>query len=155
VWLVVRSRRRARRKASGAPGGQPAQGQGSPPHGRSSVPPASPPHRQAAPPAQDRRIAGTAGTPHLVVVQGAASASSVALVAGRAVVGRDASCTLVLQDGLASRQHASVAWENGAWVVTDLNSTNGTYVNGTRIARQALHPGDQIQIGSVRLAFMA
>jgi pSer/pThr/pTyr-binding forkhead associated (FHA) protein len=46
-----------------------------------------------------------------------------------------------------------VDFENGAWVITDLNSRNGTFVNGVRITRQYLRPGDQIQIGQTVIVF--
>ena len=68
------------------------------------------------------------------------------------VLGSDPSCALVLHDALVSAQHASLAWYEGAWVLSDA-STNGTFVNGVLIKRQELRPGDVIQIGSVRLAF--
>ena len=52
-------------------------------------------------------------------------------------------------DDLISRRHAQVVYQDGTWWLQDLDSVNGTYVNGIRIFREAvmLHPGDEIQIG--------
>ena len=68
------------------------------------------------------------------------------------MLGSDPSCALVLHDPLVSPTHASLAWYGGAWVLSDA-STNGTFVNGVRIQRQELRPGNVIQLGSVRRAF--
>jgi hypothetical protein len=110
----------------------------------------SPDRPVAAPPA--RPVAAAQGRALLVVLQGAAQQPSLPLTGDVAVLGSDPSCTLVLHDPLVSAQHASLAWYRGAWVLSDA-STNGTFVNGVRITRQELRPGDVIQMGSVRLAF--
>lgn len=88
----------------------------------------------------------------LVVLEGPAQRPSLPLTGGVLVLGRNRSCALVLDDPAVSSNHASLAWFGGAWVLSDA-STNGTFVNGVRIQRQALRPGDVIQIGSVRLVF--
>jgi len=60
---------------------------------------------------------------------------------------------LSLDDPQASRRHARLEFGHGVWFVTDLNSANGVFVNGERVARQALNHGDQIQIGQTTLVF--
>jgi serine/threonine protein kinase len=58
--------------------------------------------------------------------------------------------------GIASRHHATIQRSDDFFTLTDLGSTNGTYVNGTRIAAftpQRLHPGDTIKIGEVEIEF--
>jgi serine/threonine protein kinase len=58
--------------------------------------------------------------------------------------------------GIASRHHATIQRSDDFYTLTDLGSTNGTYVNGTRIASftpQRLHPGDMIKIGEVEIEF--
>ena len=89
----------------------------------------------------------------LVVVQGRASQPAVALSRAPVTLGRDASNTLAVFDALASRRHASVGLEGGAWIIADLQSANGTFVNDQRVSKQALRPGDQIRIGQCLLAF--
>jgi len=72
-------------------------------------------------------------------------------------IGRQPDCTVVLADPQVSRQHASVSFQGGRYVVQDLGSANGTYINERRIAApQALRDGDQLRLGNtifdVRLA---
>ncbi len=69
------------------------------------------------------------------------------------VVGR-ASPAVPINDITVSRRHFELRAENGAWLLEDLNSSNGTYVNGKRIERPVrLRPGDTIRIGSTILAW--
>jgi len=68
-------------------------------------------------------------------------------------VGRSRDCDLALRSPEASRRHAEIACGPRGWVVRDLDSTNGTYVNGERVGERALHPGDRIEIGSDAITF--
>lgn len=68
-------------------------------------------------------------------------------------IGREENNTIQLHDTEVSRKHAQVSWENGRVVLTDLNSSNGTYVNGRKITKTVLAGGDQIRIGSTRMQF--
>lgn len=76
-----------------------------------------------------------------------------ALPIGKApiVIGRLPECAVVLSDTNVSRHHAQVAIDDGEVVVTDLGSTNGTFVNGRRVSRAAVRPGDELMIGTSRL----
>jgi phosphoserine phosphatase RsbU/P len=56
---------------------------------------------------------------------------------------------LVLSDPLVSRRHAVIVQENGAYVVIDQKSTHGTFVNGSRVDRAELLPGDELHLGSI------
>ena len=89
----------------------------------------------------------------LVVTHGRAMVPPADLSRGAATIGRDPASTLVVNDPEVSRQHARVAFVNGAWAITDLGSQNGTFVNGTRITRQGLRAGDQIQVGQTVIVF--
>jgi hypothetical protein len=71
------------------------------------------------------------------------------------VIGRLAECTIPINDPSASRRHAQISVENGAVYLTDLNSTNGTKVNGRRVERQRLGHGDLITIGTTSFRFEA
>jgi len=74
-------------------------------------------------------------------------------LATTARIGRNDDNEIVLLDHGVSRAHASIATrENGA-VVTDLDSTNGTFVNGRRIATQALRDGDELRFGNTVMRF--
>lgn len=67
------------------------------------------------------------------------------------VIGRLPECGVVLGDTNVSRRHAEVALDDGEVVVTDLGSTNGTFVNGRRVTRATVRPGDELSIGTSRL----
>jgi hypothetical protein len=67
-------------------------------------------------------------------------------------IGRDAGNDIALPDEAASARHATLEHRDGEWWIQDLGSTNGTLVNGVRIAdRERLRPGDEIAIGRVAL----
>ncbi len=72
------------------------------------------------------------------------------------VIGRHPECDVVLNDAEVSRQHAEVRREEGAFLVVDLGSLNGTRVNGVGVKQpRELQDGDQITIGSHALRFEA
>lgn len=62
-------------------------------------------------------------------------------------IGRHADNSLVLRDNRASRSHARIVGENGSYVIEDLNSRHGTWVNGERVARHVLRNSDRIEFG--------
>jgi len=69
------------------------------------------------------------------------------------LIGRSRTCDVVLNSPSVSRRHAKVFWVSSyLWVVKDLNSSNGTFVNGRRVASCPIVPGDVIEIGSVCLS---
>ncbi|CAN5495381.1 DUF3662 and FHA domain-containing protein [soil metagenome] len=70
-------------------------------------------------------------------------------------VGRQADCTIVLGDPNVSRHHAEVRPSGDGFVVADLGSTNGTKVNGVRVAEQQLHDGDEVSFGNTVMHFQA
>lgn len=67
------------------------------------------------------------------------------------VIGRDRTATLILSDPGISRTHARLSSHADGWQIEDLGATNGTFVNGARVARQPLGPGDTITVGGVHL----
>ena len=73
--------------------------------------------------------------------------------AGSVVLGRSPSCDLALDTPDASRRHAEIAAVGAGYVVRDLDSTNGTFVNGQRIREHRLQAGDRIGIGGQLIAF--
>jgi hypothetical protein len=71
----------------------------------------------------------------------------------RVVIGRSKDCDVQLADPNASRRHAELRQEGSAYWLIDLDSTNGSSVNGHRTARAKLDSGDVITIGSTDLLF--
>ncbi|MFH1728000.1 MAG: GGDEF domain-containing protein [Pseudomonadota bacterium] len=68
------------------------------------------------------------------------------------IIGRAKDVDIVMNDIGISRKHAQIAFTgNGQLAIFDLNSTNGTYVNGERVSEQELADGDKIQIGSAAI----
>jgi hypothetical protein len=63
------------------------------------------------------------------------------------VIGRDPGCDVVLADDSVSREHARHVFRDGAWILQDLDSTNGTLLNRERVGRCQLQPGDRVQLG--------
>jgi hypothetical protein len=108
-------------------------------------------------------VASAAGTmtavrnaPRLVGLSGSVAGEQFPLDSGATFsVGRDDANTLALtQDTAVSRRHARFEQQGDAWAVADEGSSNGTFVNGQRVAGgQTLRPGDEIQIGASRFRF--
>jgi len=68
-------------------------------------------------------------------------------------IGRSRSCDLRLPSGDASRRHAEICHTTDGYVLRDLGSTNGTFVNGERVQERVLEPGDRIQISGSTITF--
>jgi MoxR-like ATPase len=70
-------------------------------------------------------------------------------------IGRNRRCGLVLTDYMASGEHAELRIEAGQWWLNDLNSTNGTGLNGTPVRAAVVEEGDTITIGETAFVFYA
>jgi pSer/pThr/pTyr-binding forkhead associated (FHA) protein len=94
--------------------------------------------------------------PALVVRSGGGRAGEVfALQGERTSVGRSPDCEIFLDDVTVSRSHAVITDEGGRFVIEDLGSLNGTFLNRHRIERAPLSDDDEVQIGKYRLVFLA
>jgi phosphoserine phosphatase RsbU/P len=83
----------------------------------------------------------------LVVVDSSSTRSRVSLGPSPFHIGRNVDNHLVLRDSRVSRNHARISYEEDAYFLEDLQSSHGTWLNGTRINRQALQNGDKIEFG--------
>jgi pSer/pThr/pTyr-binding forkhead associated (FHA) protein len=83
----------------------------------------------------------------LVVVSGGAEGNEYPVDGERMVMGRGPGVDLAFADDEMSAQHAAIEHSRGAVSITDLDSTNGTRVNGEAVTSRALAHGDRIQIG--------
>ena len=71
-----------------------------------------------------------------------------------ATMGRSRQCDVMVDDPNVSREHAEIRPRGGSWVLTDLNSTNGSRLNGQRLDHsEVLKPGDEIELGTTVLTF--
>jgi pSer/pThr/pTyr-binding forkhead associated (FHA) protein len=126
-------------------------GQSSPPakQGRKAKQRAKPP--QAARPAKPPR-SGRATPQQLLVTAGGLAGTSVGLADQQITIGRANDATLVLDDDYASTRHARLFPQDGQWIVEDLGSTNGTYLDRQKVTQPTPVPlGVPIRIGKTVL----
>ena len=91
----------------------------------------------------------------LVVSNAGLAGAEHELVGDETLIGRNPTTDVTLLDESASREHAIVVRdeETGSYTIEDLQSTNGTKVNGKRVRSATLSDGDEIQVGHTRLRF--
>jgi len=96
-----------------------------------------------------------AGAPPARLVRdlGAGRVDALDLTGDEIIIGREPSNAVVLADNQASRRHARLWADDGVYWLEDLQSMNGTLVNGVAITRQSLASGDVVEIGSVAFTF--
>jgi len=111
-----------------------------------------PPARQAPRPPQ-RPAKPSRGVPrYLVVTGGALSGTTIDLTDQQITMGRANDATLILNDDYASSRHARIFPQDGQWIVEDLGSTNGTYLDRQKVTRPTPVPlGVPIQVGKTVL----
>lgn len=99
-------------------------------------------------PSPERPRGRRAGPTRLVVTEGPLRGTTLPLGTSAVLIGRAPSCTLVLDDDYSSSRHARVFAEGDQWLVEDMGSTNGTYLDDERVtAPLPVRPGAQIRIG--------
>jgi len=89
----------------------------------------------------------------LLMQRGPSAGARFLLDAERTTAGRSTSADIFLDDVTVSRKHAEFVREGQQFVVRDIGSLNGTYVNRARIDAVVLRPGDEVQIGKYRMTF--
>jgi pSer/pThr/pTyr-binding forkhead associated (FHA) protein len=96
-----------------------------------------------------------AGVGMLVVTRGPNSGSRFALDAALVTAGRHPDSGIFLDDITVSRRHAEVRRVGDGYKVADVGSLNGTYLNRQRVEEAELRDGDELQIGTFKLLFLA
>jgi signal transduction histidine kinase/pSer/pThr/pTyr-binding forkhead associated (FHA) protein len=91
----------------------------------------------------------------LFVIKGADQGMRFELDESVATLGRDAVASIQLHDSEVSRRHAEVRHQDDRFMLADLASSNGTYVNNQRVSLHELATGDQLRIGATTLLFTA
>ena len=92
--------------------------------------------------------------PRLLVLSGPAKDSTIALSPGEVTIGREASNGIAIPDPSVSRKHCLISWHDGRFLVQDLDSRNGTLVNGAAVEEQPLQHGDEIAAGDSSFLFL-
>ena len=78
---------------------------------------------------------------------------TIPLIKKKLMIGRRESCDIVLRFANVSAHHCQLTCENGYWYVKDLNSRNGTKVNGKRIQQKRIDPGDSFSVAKHKYEF--
>src|ERR1041384_7592571 len=92
--------------------------------------------------------------PRLVAITGPLKGTTVSLADRETIIGRDPTNAVAINDPLVSRRHCSIRNRAGAMQVEDLESLNGTFVNGVPTRQKALEHGDRIKIGESQFIFL-
>ncbi|HEX5420449.1 MAG TPA: FHA domain-containing protein, partial [Gammaproteobacteria bacterium] len=92
--------------------------------------------------------------PRLLVTNGGDDLAEVTLDRPRLVLGRDEACDITFESAYLSRYQSLFMETSSGWLLIDLNSTNGSFVNGRRVREHALRDGDLIAIGQYQLRFV-
>jgi pSer/pThr/pTyr-binding forkhead associated (FHA) protein len=89
----------------------------------------------------------------LIIKSGSFAGTRFEITTPDVIIGRTPSSDLTLVDEGISREHAVISWDEDHFSLEDLQSTNGTRVNGKRIRSVELQDGDQIQVGRTLFTF--
>ena len=92
--------------------------------------------------------------PRLVGIAGTVQGTVLSIADSPAIIGRDVTATLCLPDPSVSRKHSQVERDGEEFVVTDLDSLNGTFVNDVPVKRRNLQHGDRVRIGDAQFVFL-
>jgi signal transduction histidine kinase len=91
--------------------------------------------------------------PSLFVIRGNDQGTRFELEGGDLRLGRDAASNIQLHDTEVSRRHAELRRSDHSYTIADLDSANGTFVNGQRVRQHVLQSGDQVQVGGTLLLY--
>ena len=92
--------------------------------------------------------------PRLVAIAGKLQGTVLSITDSPAVIGRETAATLCLPDASVSRRHSQVERDGEEFIVTDLDSLNGTFVNDVPVKRRKLEHGDRLRIGNSHFLFL-
>lgn len=93
--------------------------------------------------------------PRLIAINGSLKGNTFPLDENQITIGRESANGISLAHSSVSRRHCLIKREGDAFVISDLDSFNGTFVNGVPVKEQTLAHADQIKIGSIALLFLS
>jgi len=92
--------------------------------------------------------------PRLIAINGSLKGTTFPLNEDQISIGRESASNLALSHSSVSRRHCLIKRTGGEFVICDLDSYNGTFVNGVPVKEQALVHADQIKVGTIALVFL-
>src|SRR5882672_11345242 len=92
--------------------------------------------------------------PRLIAINGSLKGSTFPLNGDQVSIGRESASSVSLNHNSVSRRHCLIRRNGDKFVIRDLDSFNGTFVNGVPVKEQTLEHADQIKIGSIALLFL-
>src|SRR3989442_1706334 len=92
--------------------------------------------------------------PRLIAINGSLKGSTFLLNGDQVSIGRESASSVSLNHNSVSRRHCLIKREGDEFVICDLESFNGTFVNGVPVKEQTLEHADQIKIGRIALLFL-
>jgi pSer/pThr/pTyr-binding forkhead associated (FHA) protein len=90
----------------------------------------------------------------VVILEGYAEGMEYPINKTYALIGRSRYAAIPIKDPLVSRKHAAIVFDKNAFILRDLDSTNGTYMRGTLIKQRKLSHGDKFNLGNTVLQFI-
>ena len=99
-------------------------------------------------------VAGPGEVGQLIVTRGSMASARFALGDDLTTIGRHPDSDIILDDVTVSRRHAEVRREEGQYLLSDVGSLNGTYLDNERIESAMLREGAQVQIGKFHMVFV-
>ena len=92
--------------------------------------------------------------PRLTAISGRLKGNVFSIENSPVVIGRDRSATLCIADASVSRRHSQIEKEDDQFVILDLESLNGTFINDVPVKRRPLQHGDRVRIGDSQFLFL-
>ena len=89
----------------------------------------------------------------LVAMNGEQRGEDFRIHEGKNILGSGTDAQVVVRDSAISSQHASLRYEDAKFFLTDLDSSNGTFVNDKKIAREELKDNDVVRLGEITMKF--
>lgn len=90
----------------------------------------------------------------VVILEGYAAGMEYPIEKTYAIIGRSKDAAITLKDPLASREHAVIVFHESAFILKDLDSTNGTHMRGVSIRQRKLRHGDKFRVGDTVMQFI-
>ena len=92
--------------------------------------------------------------PRIAAITGRLEDTVISMTQGPVLIGREAGATLKIANASVSRRHAVIEREGDKFIIADLGSRNGTFVNGVPVKRRELQHGDRVKIGESQFFFL-